>query len=565
MKVTCRSCGTVREIAPPTWVVASGKPFQMTCAACGRPQDVHPTGIVVLDAGGDHEDHQVLEMPAPSTDAGVHDALEMPPPSTDAGVADELAMPTSSRVVRPAAPAPLPARHGRRSGGRPPVVTAAVPFDSDNREAPSDPDPEDEPTEPSFAVSAEAIREAALAWDAEQAPRGPELPVEAGPPAAPSLAPGAYAVLIDGDVYEAPDRTELFRWIDDQRVHGDDLVVVAGGTWMRARELPEVAARLAALTASQPLRMPVVVGAPPGGNDPPRPLPRAHAPTGTLTHDGTQPPSWAAEAAPGVRGLGASELAAGGPQGPASHVDDLTPPRMVTGRASVEEDEGTGRLGMVVLALALIAVLVAAWQTMVGFEVPSRGGQVAELPAPARVIAPPVDPAAVDALVAPPAKEAADEVAVEPAPEPPAPKVETPAPAPAPVPVTPKPAPVAPRAAAPARTVVAPTPAPAPAPARVAPPEAPRRRAALSYTGLIEMGWAAVERNDLVQALGAFGDALDMEPRGAEAQYGLGYALVKRGRLTEGRLQLCRARVGVTAMDRREIDGVLKFHGLSCE
>src|SRR5690606_24738159 len=153
--------------------------------------------------------------------------------------------------------------------------------------------------------------------------------------------------------------------------------------------------------------------------------------------------------------------------------------------ASVEQDEGTGRLGMVVLALALIAVLVAAWQTTVGFEMPARGVQVAELPAPARVVAPAVDPAAVDALVAPPREEASavvEEVAVEPAPEPPAPQAATPVPAA--VPVAPKPGPAAPRAVAPTPSVAAPAPAATPPPARVAPPVAPRPRATLSYSGL---------------------------------------------------------------------------------
>lgn len=545
MKVTCRSCSTVREIAPPPWVVASGKPFQMTCASCGTPQIVHPTGIVVLDeAEATREPEVVLEMPAP----------------------------TAERATSPDA---APARRApRRPGG-------AVPFDSGNREEPADPrqadadlddDPEDEPTEPSLVATAAEVRAAALAWDEEQG----TVPVL--PPVPEGLEAGAYAVLIDGDVYEAPDRAELYRWIDDQRVHADDMVARGGGGWVRARDLSEVQARLDALAAAEPIRMPVVVGAPPGGEDLPRPVPRAKGPTGTLTEEGPVGPALptALRRAAPLDGLG-DITGDDGPAGPATHQDEALHPVEPWRRPPPAEERSSGRLVMGVLALALVATLVALWQVLVGFPLAEVPGATVVRPATeVPVLRLPVE--VVDAAgPPPPAAAVATPEPVAPsepvaAPEPVAPPEPT-APAPEPPPVAvvtpPKPAPRPPREeVVPARPAPAPVaavrPAPAPAP-RVEPVVPPPPRAPLTYASLVSTGWAAVERNDLVQALGAFKEALDRDPQGAEASYGFGYALVKRGRLTEGRLHLCRARVGVSAMDRREIDGVLAFHGLSCE
>ncbi len=107
--------------------------------------------------------------------------------------------------------------------------------------------------------------------------------------------------------------------------------------------------------------------------------------------------------------------------------------------------------------------------------------------------------------------------------------------------------------------VATPTPAPAATPAptrRPAPPSAP------SAASSIRAGWAIVEQRP-ESAEQSFRDALSRQPANSEAQYGLGYALLKRGDREGAARHLCRARTGPPEVSREAV-GLLRTHDLTC-
>jgi hypothetical protein len=61
-----------------------------------------------------------------------------------------------------------------------------------------------------------------------------------------------------------------------------------------------------------------------------------------------------------------------------------------------------------------------------------------------------------------------------------------------------------------------------------------------------------------------FREALEDVPRNTDANYGLGYALLKLGKNREAVTYLCRARSGDLST-QREVSGLLAEHDLTCD
>ena len=99
---------------------------------------------------------------------------------------------------------------------------------------------------------------------------------------------------------------------------------------------------------------------------------------------------------------------------------------------------------------------------------------------------------------------------------------------------------------------------PAPAPAR----KAPRRTA----DGLVDRGWAAIERSRFDDAEKHFRDALKVRENHADAYFGLGYTAERRGDKEGAVPAYCKSRsyAGGKITLLREIDGRLAVLGRSC-
>jgi hypothetical protein len=93
------------------------------------------------------------------------------------------------------------------------------------------------------------------------------------------------------------------------------------------------------------------------------------------------------------------------------------------------------------------------------------------------------------------------------------------------------------------------------------PPEKP-----VSAAKLIDRGWQAVDRGDLVSAGSSFQKALGAAPDNADANYGYGYVLLKQGQNDLAARHLCRARsiAGDDSDIGREANGMLQASGLTC-
>lgn len=97
-------------------------------------------------------------------------------------------------------------------------------------------------------------------------------------------------------------------------------------------------------------------------------------------------------------------------------------------------------------------------------------------------------------------------------------------------------------------------------------PSKPPVEKAVSPSKLIDKGWAAVDRGDLVAAGSSFQKALGAAPENADANYGYGYVLLKQGQNDLAARHLCRARsiAGDNSDIGREANGMLQASGLSC-
>lgn len=118
-------------------------------------------------------------------------------------------------------------------------------------------------------------------------------------------------------------------------------------------------------------------------------------------------------------------------------------------------------------------------------------------------------------------------------------------------------------------------PAAAPEQPTTAPPEAPtpatkpeRKRTGTSktrsVTSHIRAGWDSVESAPDEAAL-RFQQALATAPNNTDAVYGYGYAQLRLGNPESAKPYLCRARSSSSTETRREIDGLMRTHNLSCE
>ena len=106
--------------------------------------------------------------------------------------------------------------------------------------------------------------------------------------------------------------------------------------------------------------------------------------------------------------------------------------------------------------------------------------------------------------------------------------------------------------------VPAPKPEPEPEPA---PAAAPKPASAKS---LVDKGWNAVSGSP-DRAMTLFRQALELKPGDAEASYGLGYALLQKGQATEAKPHLCRALRNGSTQTKRDVQGMLGQHQLSCD
>lgn len=568
MKVTCANCSTVHEIEPPPWVVAAGKPFPMVCSNCKHSQPVFPTGLQVLD-----EEH-VIE----SVSAG---GKPVDPPEDDAD--DGL----------PAFDMPM------SSYGDPGSAYDAVHDD-------------DAPIEPAPSRSGGGVT---LVVD--DAPQGP---VDSEPP--------GFVLRSDGDLFHVPDMATLQRWIMEQRVLPADELRLEDGSWVGLatrddlRLFFDAAARLAGASPADavdeahdtapttavdaPTRpSPTLVAeippdlppdddtteesvAVPGGIDlagpPTQPDPGTDAGTDaapTVSDEDDRPslPGFVAvsEDATLPHAVRSVDPTLGAPS--RGHTDDAWEAPWIAQRRADRRRAA--------VAAILVAVTVGAWALLL----PDVRATVRELPAvrpaTAAVVgtdaaeAPPVAPEVddleaedvedVDAAGTPEAPAA--EAPPEPEPEPEPVAKPTP-PAPKPKATTPK-APTTSRststssrsgsASAPSTSTAGST-ATTSSPSRVTPsPAVTPEPTSSSYITLVEQGWGALERNDLQAAFAAFERAVKVAPLGVDANYGLGYTLLQRGRTTEATRYLCRAGERAVGNDKREIEGVLRHRGLTCE
>lgn len=134
---------------------------------------------------------------------------------------------------------------------------------------------------------------------------------------------------------------------------------------------------------------------------------------------------------------------------------------------------------------------------------------------------------------------------------------------------TPAPAASTPAAAPPAAAPAAAAPKVAPSPKAApvvteAPKAAPEPKPRKSrFQILVDQGWSSVE-SDPKAAATSFAAAINIQPDAADANYGLGYALLKQGSKAQAAEYLCRARLGDLGT-RREITGLLQRHNLGCD
>ena len=172
MEVTCERCGATHTIEPPPWVISTGKPFRLRCAACGHRQMVRPpTGIAIVDApapastppdapsaepiaAASSTDH------APASPADPTPALDDEPldatPAVGGAVHDALPDAEATPSPDDAAPAGASAIHAPED--EPPTVAeAAVTLDDTSEPA------TDSPAEPDTDSPAEPARDASPA------------------------------------------------------------------------------------------------------------------------------------------------------------------------------------------------------------------------------------------------------------------------------------------------------------------------------------------------------------------------------------------------------------------
>jgi hypothetical protein len=180
----------------------------------------------------------------------------------------------------------------------------------------------------------------------------------------------------------------------------------------------------------------------------------------------------------------------------------------------------SGNMPLVTLGLALVLLLLAAPVAIAVFDAVRTGPATAPPPVeiPVVVTLPPT-PVVAPAVLPPP---------------PPAPPAEATAAAPEPVH----------------------EPAPEVAPAAPAPPARTARQA-------IDLGWKRMDANP-AGAADAFREALGRDPGNAEAQYGLGYALLQQGDKAGGARHLCASRASAGQELRREVESLLAHNDLKC-
>ena len=89
---------------------------------------------------------------------------------------------------------------------------------------------------------------------------------------------------------------------------------------------------------------------------------------------------------------------------------------------------------------------------------------------------------------------------------------------------------------------------------------------------LVNKGWKSIDKSRFKEAVTRFQEVLSTDARHAEANYGMGYALIKQGKSTEAGQYLCTAYekvAGDTSPEAvgifRDVKGLLKNNQLVCE
>ncbi len=597
MKVTCAACGAAHEVEPPSWLVSTGRAFQMPCPSCGADVEVRPTGLAMLQSGAMRSIQPITPPDLPTPTA----AAPASPPAADE--------PTVAPKTRPAALEPRP----RTSVSRTPAPTLAPSFDEDD-------DGDDGPTDNGRTGR-------------PTAPLPPVTPVpnEASPPSAPPALAGLMGDEVDpalpasragrlgngksssstddkrlilrqdGERYLVKDVATLQRWIMEQRVEPDDELQVGTGSFRTMRELPEYSVFFDAVHRLEERgEAPDGPTTGAGHNDPDSADIKPPPPRRVISEEAPAPnlpasdDDWTDESPPipteeevlpdddrGLIGFEPPSQSTSNIQAPDPITDEVVFGDDIEGWSDFEPDPSAyrddKRMLLVMVSVAAVILMIGLWAVLgtgggTPDDAPAVAAEVPADPAPGTV------PAAAAAEPAPapieepaPAPEPAPDPVEDPEPEPePEPAKATAAPTPAPAP-KPTPAP---------KPVAKPAPKPAPAAAKPAPkPTASRRSGSgeapvpqlagtapqnVPYASLIDAGWSAIDRKDSVTSIAMFQRAVELQPSGVEATYGLGYALLESGRPKAGATYLCRALVRGDDAMIAEIKGLMNRRSLSC-
>lgn len=258
VRVTCNACHAVHDIAPPPWVVASGRPFGMQCARCGARQDVHPIGLQMLDDGtsGAYPGLGRVRVDGEPVEPAVAVVSERVNGATL--VADVVPEAEESLSM------PVPFGRGAGSDGG-----SAVGVSSSRRLSGGAPDPhavtlsDADDADPSPVAPSGAALLAGLQHDMSVGADPAEL-LDATAPAvraapAPAAAPdpradpprgaGDFVLLQDGELFDVADLATVQRWVMERRVEPDDRLSYQASAWVRAGDMDSLTVFFAAVAA----------------------------------------------------------------------------------------------------------------------------------------------------------------------------------------------------------------------------------------------------------------------------------------------------------------------------
>jgi hypothetical protein len=231
VKVQCERCAVIHEIEPPPWIIASGRPFDLQCPACGHRQKARPgVGIQLVST---QDDASFGEL-----DSGTSVRESLRPVASRAGARSgisALESPSSGLTRHEAArnEAIARAEAANRTATR---ARPTAPFDDELLDA----DPRESyrraRDESDITVADEPL------W------RGRVETLEDVPPAFMQLRQGI-------DVFDVADLATLQRWIMERRIDPEDELSDGDGGWIRAGDRSDLAVFFAAVERLESLEL----------------------------------------------------------------------------------------------------------------------------------------------------------------------------------------------------------------------------------------------------------------------------------------------------------------------